>query len=547
MTETLAVASEESEGLTMGLFRPKQARQRPDGSTYTYQAPNWRGRYRDPVNRRRWLTVNLETDNEKLARQRWARFILELEVARSDPYHAHAVRPLREHLDEYEQHLRRRATRQHVGTVIPRIRKAFEACGFVFWPDIRAERVEEYLADLTAVGLKGQTVQHTLTNLRSFGNWMVRRDRAAKTPLAHVSLPKAIDSTEYRALSDAEVRQLLDTTLRGPTRRGMSGRERHTLYLLALETGFRVNELRTLTWQNVRLDEVPPIAVVEAAYSKHRECDTQPLKASTAAMLGSWREALGKPEPASRVFPGFTKWVAPSAVFGADCAAARSAWIKAADNSREANNRIESDFLKRETPDGRAVFHSLRHTFISNVDRVSTRQSVVQRAARHKDPRLTDRYTHVHRPEIASVVDRLPELGSRPDAEPSQKTGTADEDVSCAHVARASVPKRPKMSVNVHDNDGVRNDVSAGKHCKYGGKTATRRTGFEPVTFGSVDRCSVSQPPQRQKVTNDSAPVARMLRARPELATFLATASREQLDALEAVVVAMKAGEKAPA
>jgi integrase len=48
----------------------------------------------------------------------------------------------------------------------------------------------------------------------------------------------------------------------------MTGPDRAMLYRVAVGTGFRANELRSLTPESFDLDANPPKVTVEAAYSK---------------------------------------------------------------------------------------------------------------------------------------------------------------------------------------------------------------------------------------------------------------------------------------
>jgi integrase len=69
------------------------------------------------------------------------------------------------------------------------------------------------------------------------------------------------------------------------------------LYRLAMETGFRRNELRSLTPEAFSLDGDPPTVTVKAAYSKHRRDDVQPIRPEMADVLSPWLAARppGKP------------------------------------------------------------------------------------------------------------------------------------------------------------------------------------------------------------------------------------------------------------
>ncbi len=63
---------------------------------------------------------------------------------------------------------------------------------------------------------------------------------------------------------------LINASMDGPERYGMSGQERATLYKLAIETGLRAGELASLTRASFTLDADKPTVTVDAAYSKRR-------------------------------------------------------------------------------------------------------------------------------------------------------------------------------------------------------------------------------------------------------------------------------------
>lgn len=77
----------------------------------------------------------------------------------------------------------------------------------------------------------------------------------------------------------------------------MTGYERSLLYRLAVETGLRANELRTLKASS--FDFADGTVTVAAAYSKHRRDDTLPLRKDTANEL---RALISGKLPAAGVF-----------------------------------------------------------------------------------------------------------------------------------------------------------------------------------------------------------------------------------------------------
>ena len=79
----------------------------------------------------------------------------------------------------------------------------------------------------------------------------------------------------------------------------MTGSERRLLYQVAVETGMRANELRTLKVSS--FDFKTNTVQVVAAYSKHRKEDTLPLRPQTAEALRSF--FAGK-TPQAKAFGG---------------------------------------------------------------------------------------------------------------------------------------------------------------------------------------------------------------------------------------------------
>src|SRR6516225_9217817 len=80
-----------------------------------------------------------------------------------------------------------------------------------------------------------------------------------------------------------------------PERYGMAGEERAMLYWLAVETGLRAGELRSLTRSSFDLKANPPTVTVEAGYSNRRRQDTLPLRPEIANALATF---LGTKTPA---------------------------------------------------------------------------------------------------------------------------------------------------------------------------------------------------------------------------------------------------------
>jgi len=187
------------------------------------------------------------------------------------------------------------------------------------------------------------------------------------------------------------------------------------IYVLAAWTRFREGEIDSLTIHSLRLDDDPPTATVEACYSKHRRRDTQVLHPELAEQLRAWLATKGPLAghqllfPISGRVPGGTNRKTHK-MMRRDMQAARKKWLTESPTPAERSERERSDFLTYCNDAGLyADFHSLRHLFITNLDRAGIRPKMAQTLARHSDIRLTlGVYTHVTLHDQTTAIQALP-------------------------------------------------------------------------------------------------------------------------------------------
>jgi integrase len=186
------------------------------------------------------------------------------------------TRPLTEHLQDFAAGLRAKASapsEKQIKQVLQRIGDTFDACCFVYPRDVNADAIETYLASRRQLlreqgGLSMQTSNFYLAAIKQFCHWMVKKGRLAKTPLrdvepGNVRLDRRHDR---RDLKPEELALLLDVTRASSwIFRGLSGIDRHALYLTSCGTGFRKSELASLTPERFDLDSDPPTVVISAA------------------------------------------------------------------------------------------------------------------------------------------------------------------------------------------------------------------------------------------------------------------------------------------
>ena len=249
-----------------------------------------------------------------------------------------AQTPLSEHLDAFRISLAAKGgSAGHVEQTLKRLGLLFDGCGFRTWSDIRQTRVEQWLADERGKrapgrgraakkkgGLSRQTSNYYVGAAKQFCRWMARQV-GGTSPLEHLSrVNAAVDkSPGRRDLSVDEIRCLLVATEAGPDRFKVSGPDRAILYRLALESGLRANELRTLTRSSFRFGNTQSTVLIQAANSKRRRKDELPLRPDTATAVEAHLEDK---QPGARAFK-LPRKDNMAEMLRRDLAAARGAWL----------------------------------------------------------------------------------------------------------------------------------------------------------------------------------------------------------------------------
>jgi len=404
-----------------------------------------------------------------------------------------ASQSLIDHLEDFRNDMAARGiTEKQIQIVTSRVKRIFTGCGFRFWSDINAHKVEIYLADLrkptmregkTVEGISYQTSNFYLTAIKEFCNWMVRNGRVSQSPVAFLKrLNVRLDRRhDRRALTIDELERLFKAAENGPAILGVSGYERKLIYMTAAGTGFRANELRTLTPECFDLAGTPPTITIEAGYSKHRRQDVQPIRADLADLLRGW--IADKPAGQSV----FTIPDDPAEMIRRDMVAAGIAYC-------DPETGLYADF------------HSLRHTYVSMVIAGGASPRTAMELARHSTPSLTfGRYGHAYLGDLTKSLDSLPSFEHEPEhqGEEMRRTGTDDQPETTDSVLAFCLAPQGEKTRILADSDGKK--TLKNSKCETGDSTAynaskpgfreeegqARPRGFGPLTFGSVDRCSI--------------------------------------------------------
>ena len=336
-----------------------------------------------------------------------------------------AQRPIEEHLADFRDGLAAKGnTVDHVQRTTRHVRQILDTCHVQQIGDLNSTGVLKAIRGIRDSGMSLRTCNAYLRSIKSFTRWLRHEQRSQDDPLAGLrAFNESTDKRHIRReLSADEIQWLLTVTeQQDRTNYNLDGQTRAMAYRVALGTGFRRRELRSLTPASFDLDADPPTVTVPAAYSKRRREDVQPIRRDLAELLGRWLEGF---QHGDQLFPLPHN---TSKMFRRDLAAARQAWIDAAPTDEERQRREASDFLRYEDSAGRfADFHATRHTYISNVVAGGASVKTAQELARHSDPRLTiGRYSHARLHDLTGALDALPDLqpqGSNREA--LQATGT---------------------------------------------------------------------------------------------------------------------------
>lgn len=286
-------------------------------------------------------------------------------VGAVDPFADAARVPLSKHLADWQAALRYEdASEKHVVAAGKVVERFMRFAGVTYQNAVNKDDVSSFLAKKKAKGDSPRTINWTLATIRAFFAWMVRERRIGSNPTDGIpKLDERLDvRRRRRPLSEDEAQRLIDAADRSVRRfRRLSGPERGTLYVVAMATGFRANELATLTGDSLDLDAAVPTVKLAARSEKNRAGTTQPLPAWCVDRV---RELSGI---AGRLFPG--NWHT------------RAADMLAAD--------LEEAGIDLEVG-GRVVdFHSLRHTYVAALRRSGVELGDAMKLARHSDPKLT--------------------------------------------------------------------------------------------------------------------------------------------------------------
>lgn len=308
------------------------------------------------------------------------------------------LKPVADHVEDYRLGLLAKGdTPKHCLNVRTVLVEILADAGIGSVADLDPVRIRLALGRLSG-RRSARTCNKAIGYLKAFASWLVLANRIKEVPAGVAQLDGYNEDAdrryERRAVSRGEIALLLAAAEQGPPfeasrgpRKGprvvawITGPERATLYRLAMGTGFRAEELRTLTPERFHLDGDKPTITVLACYAKNGKQAVQPI---TPEMAAGFRPFIAGRE---RGKPVITVPAKTAKMLRRDLAAAG---IPPVDS------------------EGKVIdFHALRHSYITHLVRSGANPKVVQTLARHSSITLTlDRYCHVEDGDLREALAR---------------------------------------------------------------------------------------------------------------------------------------------
>jgi hypothetical protein len=246
------------------------------------------------------------------------------------------------------------------------------------------------------------------------------------------------------------------------------------VYRLALGTGLRAKELRSLTPASFRLDGDEPTVSVSAAHTKRQREDTQPIRGDLAELLHPWLAGRPSDEELFAKLPQAT-----ARMLRSDLKAARAMWISEAKTDQDRREREKSDFLEYRNKGGEVFdFHSTRHTYISAVVVGGASVKTCQELARHSTPTLTiGRYAHTRIHDLRGALDSLPDLTPSPETKPQVANLGATGTDDAVPITQSPInPDDTKPGQSKGEQKGQQLKGKEGQKVAKGGETSAHPT-----------------------------------------------------------------------
>ncbi len=305
-----------------------------------------------------------------------------------DRQRAAAGKPLQQHIEDWQEHLKtKNGTQKHRDEFRAKVELICKRFSYTHITEVTTADINSFINERRESNSATATINHYIRAMKSFFNWLESERRLAENPMKAIPIfnEKSDRRIQRRRLPVDELQRLLIAAHDGKKHHGLTGKERHLLYLTASTTGLRYSELRSLQRLSFNFQATPPTVHIEANAAKNREEATLPLRKDVAEMLSKYMAGF---KAADKAFPGM--------------------W--ADKGSEMVKKDLKAAGLPYKDESGKVFdFHSFRGQFATLLNQAGTPLVTAQQMMRHSSPELTANfYTDVFLEDKAMEVEKLP-------------------------------------------------------------------------------------------------------------------------------------------
>ena len=334
------------------LFRPKRMR---GGKRVVSRLYSLRLRLNGELN---ITTIPLGVSDRQVAEEKARKLVHEREQERCGLIAPKTQRDaaqvsLQKHVQDFIGDLRAKGrSGQYIDALENRLTLLLLECG---WRSLKEVTADSFVGWRTRQNKSPKTINEYLAAAKGFLSWVMNQGRLESNPLVSVQKveTRGREVRPRRAYNDAEIAALLK----------IAGKRR-IVFLMAVLTGIRHGELKRLRWGDFNLCAEKPTVTVRASVSKNHKHTCLPLHPVLLEELLRFRPM--------------------------DAAAGDLVFLNMLPRPDVFNVLLKKAEIAKVDSQGRVVdFHSLRHTFCTNLHRAGVPQREAMELMRHNDPRLT--------------------------------------------------------------------------------------------------------------------------------------------------------------
>ncbi len=287
--------------------------------------------------------------------------------------------------DFFEEWLESKATVGKAPTTVARYRPVLR--GFLdFIGKHRAQggikavvptEIERFRDHQIKLGKSATTANHAVRVLKAVFNTARRRGLALSNPAEAVELLQA-DAEEKNTFSREQVAALLK----------VADQEWRGMILLGFHTGIRLHDAANLTWENLDLQENVLRFEAEKTSRRAKRCDRETIIYVHLDLIKYFLDLPAGDEPSQPLFPTLSGLTSGShgGLSNRFGRLMREAKIDAEPGDKKSGKGRQFNALS---------FHSMRHTFISNLANAGVSLDVRKKVVEQSSDEIHQRYTHL--------------------------------------------------------------------------------------------------------------------------------------------------------